>query len=77
MLSDSPPERDVIWTDAGVTAAGSDFEMLIDESSLEMLEDLVTAATNDAVNRVQAATQEHMAGLTQGMNLPAGFKLPF
>ncbi len=44
---------------------------------LEMLEDLVTAATNDAVNRVQAATQEHMAGLTQGMNLPAGFKLPF
>ncbi len=44
---------------------------------LEMLEDLVTAATNDAVNRVQTATQEHMAGLTQGMNLPAGLKLPF
>lgn len=44
---------------------------------VEMLEDLVTAATNDAVNRVQTATQEHMAGLTQGMNLPAGFKLPF
>lgn len=44
---------------------------------VEMLEDLVTAATNDAVNRVQAATQEQMAGMTQGLNLPPGFKLPF
>jgi DNA-binding YbaB/EbfC family protein len=44
---------------------------------VEMLEDLVTAAANDAVNRVQSATQEHMSGLTQGLNLPAGFKLPF
>lgn len=44
---------------------------------LEMLEDLVTAAVNDAVNRVQEATQERMAGLTQGMNLPPGLKLPF
>ncbi|MEM1413038.1 MAG: YbaB/EbfC family nucleoid-associated protein [Pseudomonadota bacterium] len=44
---------------------------------VEMLEDLVTAAANDAVNRVQAATQEQMAGMTQGLNLPPGFKLPF
>ncbi len=44
---------------------------------VEMLEDLITAAANDAVNRVQTATQEHMAGLTQGLNLPAGFKMPF
>lgn len=44
---------------------------------LEMLEDLVTAAVNDAVNRVKQASEEHMSGLTQGMSLPPGFKLPF
>jgi len=44
---------------------------------VEMLEDLITAASNDAVNRVQAATEEHMGGLAKGMNLPAGFKMPF
>jgi DNA-binding YbaB/EbfC family protein len=44
---------------------------------LEMLEDLVTAATNDAVNRVKENSEQHMSGLTQGMNLPPGFKMPF
>ena len=44
---------------------------------LEMLEDLVTAAVNDAVNRVKQASEEQMSGLTQGMSLPPGFKLPF
>ncbi len=43
----------------------------------DMLEDLVAAAMNDAVRRVEAATQEKMAGLTSGMPLPPGFKLPF
>ena len=43
----------------------------------DMLEDLVAAAVNDAVRRVEAATQEKMAGLTGGMGLPPGFKLPF
>jgi DNA-binding YbaB/EbfC family protein len=43
----------------------------------DMLEDLVAAAVNDAVRRVDAATQEKMAGLTGGMGLPPGFKLPF
>lgn len=42
----------------------------------EMLEDLVTAAVNDAVNRVEQAMKEHMSGVTQGINLPPGFKLP-
>ena len=42
----------------------------------DMLEDLVAAAVNDAVRRVEATTQEKMAGLTGGM-LPPGFKLPF
>ena len=44
---------------------------------VEMLEDLVTAATNDAVNRVEAAVKERMSGMTQGINLPPGMKLPF
>ena len=52
----------------------------IDESVMddkEMLEDLVAAAINDAMRRVEATTQERMAGFTAGMNLPAGMKLPF
>jgi DNA-binding YbaB/EbfC family protein len=44
---------------------------------MEMLEDLVTAATNDAVNRIKETSEQQMSGLTQGMNLPPGFKLPF
>ena len=43
----------------------------------DMLEDLVAAAMNDAVRRVEATTQEKMAGLTSGLPLPPGFKLPF
>jgi DNA-binding YbaB/EbfC family protein len=43
----------------------------------DMLEDLIAAAVNDAVRRVEATTQEKMAGLTTGMPLPPGFKLPF
>ena len=43
----------------------------------EMLEDLVAAAINDAAHKVEAVTQERMAGMTAGLNLPAGFKLPF
>jgi DNA-binding YbaB/EbfC family protein len=43
----------------------------------EMLEDLVAAAINDAVRRVESTTQEKMAGLTAGMGLPPGLKLPF
>ncbi len=43
----------------------------------EMLEDLVAAAMNDAVRRAEAAIQEKMGGMTAGMQLPPGFKLPF
>ncbi len=43
----------------------------------EMLEDLVAAAVNDAVRRVEATVQEKMAGFTAGMGLPPGMKLPF
>ena len=43
----------------------------------DMLEDLVAAAVNDAVRRVETATQEKMGSLTSGFNLPPGMKLPF
>ena len=43
----------------------------------EMLEDLVAAAMNDAVRRVEAMVQEKMSGFTAGLNLPPGMKLPF
>ena len=43
----------------------------------DMLEDLVAAAVNDAVRAVEKVTQDKFSGLTDGLNLPAGFKLPF
>ncbi|MGQ9861935.1 MAG: YbaB/EbfC family nucleoid-associated protein [Thiobacillaceae bacterium] len=43
----------------------------------EMLEDLIAAAVNDAVRKVEQATQEMMAGVTAGMPLPPGMKFPF
>ncbi|HET6592748.1 MAG TPA: YbaB/EbfC family nucleoid-associated protein [Xanthomonadales bacterium] len=46
-------------------------------SDREMLEDIVTAAVNDAVNRVAATMQDRMAEMTAGMPLPPGLKLPF
>jgi DNA-binding YbaB/EbfC family protein len=42
----------------------------------EMLEDLLAAAVNDANRRVEQASQDRLAGLAAGMNLPPGFKLP-
>ena len=43
----------------------------------EVLEDLLAAAVNDAVRKVEARNREAMSGLTAGLNLPGGFKLPF
>jgi len=43
----------------------------------EMLEDLIAAAMNDAVRKVETTIKEKMSGLATGMGLPPGFKLPF
>jgi nucleoid-associated protein EbfC len=43
----------------------------------DMLEDLIAAAVNDAVHRVEQMTQQEMGSLTAGMQLPPGMKLPF
>ncbi|MGF1714173.1 YbaB/EbfC family nucleoid-associated protein [Photobacterium chitinilyticum] len=47
------------------------------EDDKDMLEDLIAAAFNDAARRIEEAQKEKMAGVTGGMNLPAGFKMPF
>lgn len=53
----------------------------IDDSLLredrDMLEDLVAAAVNDAVHKVEKAMQEKFAGMTAGLGLPGGMKMPF
>jgi nucleoid-associated protein EbfC len=43
----------------------------------DMLEDLVAAAFNDAARRVEQTVAEKMGGVTAGMGLPPGMKLPF
>lgn len=52
-----------------------DNSLLLDDR--DMLEDLVAAAINDAVHKVAKLKQEKMSGLAGGMEMPAGFKLPF
>lgn len=53
----------------------------IDDSLLqddkEMLEDLVAAAVNDAVRKIETETRERMSSMTSGLPLPPGMKLPF
>jgi DNA-binding YbaB/EbfC family protein len=43
----------------------------------DMLEDLVTAAFNDAIRKVESTVQEKFSGMTSGLGLPPGLKLPF
>ncbi|MFC3117033.1 YbaB/EbfC family nucleoid-associated protein [Cellvibrio fontiphilus] len=43
----------------------------------EMLEDLLAAAVNDAVRKVEAQSRSHMEKMTAGMGIPPGFKMPF
>jgi nucleoid-associated protein EbfC len=43
----------------------------------EMLEDLIVAAANDAVRKIETVTQEKMSAATAGLPLPPGMKLPF
>jgi len=52
-----------------------DPKLLADDK--EMLEDLVTAAFNEAARKVDATTQEKMSAATAGLPLPPGMKLPF
>lgn len=64
------------------TAKGRIIGVAIDDSLMalsekQMLEDLVTAAFNDAREKADQASKEEMGKMTEGMPLPAGFNLPF
>lgn len=50
---------------------------LLTDDDKEMLEDLIAAAYNDASRRLEETQKEKMAGVTGGMQLPPGFKMPF
>ena len=50
---------------------------LLEDDDKEMVEDLVAAAFNDAVQRLDATTKDRMSNVTAAMQLPAGMKLPF
>ena len=47
------------------------------EEDKEILEDLIAAAINDAVRKVESTTQDKMAKITGGMGMPPGFNMPF
>ncbi|MEY8203905.1 MAG: YbaB/EbfC family nucleoid-associated protein [Bermanella sp.] len=47
------------------------------EEDKEIIEDLLAAAVNDAVRKIEATSTDKMGSMTQGMGLPGGMKLPF
>lgn len=64
------------------TAKGRIIAVALDDSLIvpadkQMLEDLITAAFNDARGKADAASNAEMAKMSSGLPLPAGFKLPF
>ncbi len=64
------------------TAKGRIISVALDDSLIvpadkQMLEDLITAAFNDARDKADAASNAEMAKMSSGLPLPAGFKLPF
>lgn len=60
-----------------VKSVNIDPELLGDVEDKEVLEDLIAAAVNDAVRKAEKTQQEKMSGLTGGIDLPAGMKMPF
>jgi hypothetical protein len=50
---------------------------LVDPADVEVLEDLIVAAVNDARTRVEQHVKEEMSKVTGGLNLPPGMNLPF
>ncbi len=54
-----------------------DESLMTDADDKEMVEDLVAAAINDAVRRVEEQNKDKMGALTGGMQLPPGMKMPF
>jgi len=58
-----------------VRSVSIDPDLMADDK--EMLEDLIAAAINDAARRVEETTKDKMSGVTGGMQMPPGMKMPF
>jgi hypothetical protein len=58
-----------------VTQVHLDASLLAEDK--EILEDLIAAAINDAVRKVEENNQQLMSSMTDGLNMPPGFKMPF
>ncbi len=56
---------------------GIDIDAALLGDDRDMLEDILTAAFNDALRKVDSTIQDKYSGMTTGLNLPGGFKLPF
>lgn len=56
---------------------GIDIDAALLGEDRDMLEDILTAAFNDALRKVDSTIQDKYSGMTTGLNLPGGFKLPF
>ena len=58
-----------------IKALNIDDALLTDDK--DMLEDLIIAAFNDSIRKVEKKSKEQLSGMTSGLNLPPGMKLPF
>jgi nucleoid-associated protein EbfC len=67
----------VVMNGRGYAKAVAIERTLMREDDAEILEDLIAAAINDAKAKLEAQSQEQMKGLTEGLSLPPGMKLPF
>lgn len=56
---------------------GVDIDSSLLQEDKEILEDLLAAAVNDAVRRVENLNKDNMANMASGLNMPPGFKMPF
>ena len=54
-----------------------DIDPSLMQEEKEVLEDLLAAAVNDAVRRIEEYQKEKMSGMTSGMGMPPGFNMPF
>jgi nucleoid-associated protein EbfC len=68
---------EVVLTGKGTARKVTIDKALLDPSEVEVLEDLLVAAINDARAKADALSAEEMQKLTGGISLPPGFKLPF
>ena len=50
---------------------------LVDKNEIDVLEDLILAALNDATKKVSENMNSELGSITGGLNLPPGMKLPF